>query len=267
MSQDSGTDKAFDFPPNPDFGQGSFYRRVRLQKGEDAQGSYVLGEVEDCNHGFISKLYYHNNKVTDIQAEDKRTPFDTCHGALVPLKELIGQPLGQSVKEMMQQLDAGRHCTHWLDLTLLCMQQALREESERDYIIDIPDEKPGSATVATIRLNDKIIHQWQVQEWQVIAPQILAGNTLYKGFARWANRLLGDNATALEAAYILQKSYFVSKARPMDLNTLAGEPALNHSVMLGACYSYSEPVVNIAKRSFNAVKDFTDCEEQLLSFK
>lgn len=266
MDQDQNPSKKLEYPLNPNFGNGTFYRRLRLQKGEDSSGSFVLGEVEDCNHGFISKVYYRDNIVTNIQAEDRRTPFDTCNGAFARLQELIGSPLGQSVKEQLQQLNPSRHCTHWLDLTLLCMQQACRDEAMRDYLVDIPDEKPGQATTATIRLNGDIVHSWQVKDWQVLAPKELAENTLYKGFARWANNMFGDDETALEAAYILQKGYFVSGARPMDLNKLAGEPAKQHAIMLGACYTYSEPVVSEARRTANSVRDFSNCEEQLLKF-
>ena len=103
--------------------------------------------------------------------------------------------------------------------------------------------------------------------YQILAPDELAENTLYRGFSRWANTCFVDDANALEAAYILQKGYFVSGARPMDLNKLAGEPANKHAVMRGACYTYSAPVVDIAKRTADSVRDFTDCEEQLLEFR
>ncbi|NRB37809.1 MAG: DUF2889 domain-containing protein [Pseudomonadales bacterium] len=267
MSKVENLENPLNYPINPDFGSGIFRRRVRLQKAEDEKGLYVLGELEDCNHGFISKVYYANNKVTDIQAQAIRIPLTTCHGALEPLKALIGSELALSAKEQMSKLDILSQCTHWLDLTLLCMQQATSEERCRDYIIDVPDELSGQSTTATVRCNGEIIHQWKIQKWQIQQPETLLGNTLYKGFASWANKQFADDEKALQGAFILQKAYFVSRARPFDLKKLAGESATQHSMMIGACYSYSEPQVSEALRTKDTVRDFTDTPEQLLQFK
>lgn len=266
MSQLEDPNNPFNYPINPDFGNGIFRRRLHLQKGSDEKGNFVFGQVEDCNHGFQSKLYYADNKITAIDAELKRTPFTTCDGAKKPLMALIGSPLGLTAKEQIMLLDPSANCTHWLDLTLLCAQQAYRDEAQRDYQVAIPDEI-DQPTLATISCNGEVLLEWSIKEWQILAPAELAGKTLYKGFASWANDVFADEPDLLEAAFILQKGYFVSKARRYDLDKLAGEAASTHTVMRGACYSYSEPMVNIATRTANSTRDFTDAEEQLLQFK
>ena len=267
MTAKENPSTGLDYPKNPNFGNGIFRRRVRLQKGQDDKGLYVLGEMEDCNHGFSSKVYYANNVVIDIEAEALRTPFNTCPGAITPLRELIGSPLGLTAKAQIANINMASHCTHWIDLSLMCMQHATREETIRDYTVDVPDEIEGQSTQVTIRCNDEIVHQWEIQKWQLLQPQSLVGKTLFKGFAQWANEAFVNDERALEAAFILQKGYFVSNARPMDLQKLAGESALHHTVMRGACYSYSEPQVNSAVRTKDSIRDFTDCAEKLLKFK
>ena len=38
----------FNYPENPDFGQGIYRRRIRLEN----HNGWVSGDIEDCNHGF-----------------------------------------------------------------------------------------------------------------------------------------------------------------------------------------------------------------------
>lgn len=266
MSQHQNQSNPFKYPLNPSFGQGIFRRRLRLQKGQDQQGLFVLGEMEDCNHAFQCKVYHDGNTVLDIQPQHKRIPLSTCDGAGKLLLELIGSPLGLDAKQQYSLINPIKHCTHWLDLTLLCIQQATRDEDYRDYLIDVPDETNHPTTVSISR-NGELIHRWQIHNWIIQQPEQLAGNTLYKGFAAWTNHVYSHDADLLEAAFVLQKGYFVSRARQFDINKLAGEPANRHAVMQGACYSYSEPQVSKAVRTAGTVRDFTDCPEQLLAFK
>ena len=74
----------FDYPLNPNYGQGVFHRKIRFSKGNDSDGDFVFGELEDCNHGFCIKVYFSNGIVTAIQPEAKRIPLSTCAGAAGP---------------------------------------------------------------------------------------------------------------------------------------------------------------------------------------
>jgi hypothetical protein len=253
------------YPLNPSFGHGIYRRKVSLSKQRDAKGDYVAGQMEDCMHGFTVKVYFNEHQVTAIDGEHKRSPFTGCEGAKAALDELIGTELGLSAKALSRLLPASSNCTHWLDLSLLCIQHASRDEQQRIYSVEIADED-NKATQARIYRNDTLCLSWQVKDWCVQAPEALAGNTLSAGFSRWANEAYQHDAQLLEAAYILQKGYFVSTARRYDLNKLAGEPASQHKVMLGACYTYSKPQFDHAVRAENAERDFTQHEELLLKF-
>jgi hypothetical protein len=251
----------FDYPINPAFGSGIYRRRIRLTS---QQGS-VLGELEDCNHGFSVRVYHDFTTVTGIEAQHHRIPFTTCGGASEPLMKLIGLPVGLSSQELSAKVETRANCTHWLDLSLLAIRHISRCESVREYNIAIPDEA-GKATQAKVYCNGNLIHSWLLQDWIIQQPETLAGNTVFKGFSAWANTAFTDEEEK-EAAFILQKGYFVSRARRFDLDILAGESASAHASMAGACYSYSAPQSGIAVRTDKTTRDFTHIPEELLLFK
>jgi hypothetical protein len=195
-----------------------------------------------------------------------RIPLTTCAGAYDRLQRLVGKSIQQSTKELVAQIDPSSQCTHWFDLALLTISYCRRSEheAERIYDVEVPDEADGAVNVK-LWCNQQLLLDWQIADWVIQAPNNFAGNTLFKGFAAWANAI--EDETVQEAAFILQKGYFVSRARRFDIAKLEDEPANKHTMMRGACFSYSEPQVDIAKRTIGTVRDFTDCPEQLLKFQ
>jgi hypothetical protein len=250
----------FNYPLNPQFGKGIYRRRIRLSH----ENNYVLGELEDCNHGFSVRVYHDFSKVTSIEAQHHRIPFSTCGGAKDPLLALIGLPLGLTLQELSAKIDTRANCTHWLDLTLLAISHISCCESVREYNIEVPDEM--DTTKAKVYCNGNLIHQWQLKDWTILTPENLQGNTLFKGFSAWANAAFIEEDEKA-AAFILQKGYFVSRARRFDLDKVAGESAKAHHMMAGACYSYSEPQASTAVRTNKTTRDFSNTPEELLLFK
>ena len=177
---------------------------------------------------------------------------------------MVGIPLGLSAKELAQQIDARANCTHWLDVALLAIIHASRPEAVRQYDIDVPDETDAATTVSVMR-NGELALQWQVKDWIIQTPEALAGKPLFKGFSAWANSFSNDEDEK-EAAFVLQKAYFVSRARMFDTNRMAGESADAHPTMYDACFTYSQPQRSQAKRTADTTYDFTDSAEQLLKF-
>ena len=263
----ANNDNLLSFPTNPSFGTGIFRRRIQLTNvpAENGQtGGRVEAKLEDTNHAFTSTLYHDGLTVTDIETQSIRVPINTCGGAAEPIKQLIGLNLNTEQREVVKRVDPRANCTHLYDLTLLALQHATRDEPERIYDIDIPDEIDDPTTV-TVQRNGKVVLSWQVQRWQLVTPDCFLGKPLFKGFTAWVTEeLSGDE---LEAAFVLQKSYFVAQARRYDLEITAGDPALRDPSMLGVCYSYSSPVVEAAIRNKNTTRDFTNTPEQLLQFR
>jgi hypothetical protein len=252
----------FNYPINPDYGNGVFRRKIRLVN----QPGRVDAALEDCNHGFCVSIEHDGHRVTEVHPEHRRIPLTTCAGAAKPLKALVGTPLGLDDKALAQTIDSSTNCTHWLDLALLAIAHAARDEAEREYLVNVPDDN-GEAVAAQVLCNGRLVHSWMLQNWTVHAPASIAGKPLYRGFVKWASEYFSD-ADQREAAFILQKGYFVSSARLFDIASLEGDPASGHTVMHGSCYTYSPPHVSHAVRVGGAsLRDFTDTPEQLLQFK
>lgn len=248
------------YPLNTDYGTGVFRRRIRLQ----GLPGKVVAELEDCCHGFRSVVYHDGKKVTDVQAEALRIPHSTCGGAVAPIKAMIGMPLATAAKNINREVNPRANCTHLYDLTVLAVAHCLRGETERLYDVAIDDEPDEQAVSASVSRDGKTVLNWQTHQWIIQEPAALAGKPLYKGFAAWANQAFdGDEQ---EAAFVLQKGYFVSIARRFDSDKMAGAAAANDESMIGVCYTYSPDVVAGAFRMDHSTRDFTDTPEQLLKF-
>ncbi len=246
-------------PLNPDFGNGIFRRRLRLQGESDR----VVAEVEDCNHGFRSIVYHDGEQVTRIETQAIRTPFSTCDGAMSLIQGFVGVNIHDGLKEITRGFNPKSNCTHLYDLTVLAIQHCHRGENTRQFDIAVPDEYDGP-TEATITLNQNILLRWQVSQWVLQNPEF-KGVSLARGFGEWASSYYqGDER---DAAFILQKGYLVSNARKFDMGKLQGTLISDYEHMLGACYTYTPGVVENAYRTMSNTRDFTHTEEQLLQFK
>lgn len=253
----------YGYPKNPNFGDGVFRRAIRLE----AKNNQVFAAVEDCVHGFEVTLSHDGEQVISVDATPKRTPFTSCHMAAEPLQKLVGQHLDQDAKALNQWMNPQSNCTHWLDLAVLATIHAGRviaglAPEVLQYQIDVPDEN-DAPVMAKVFCNDVCVVEMEVADWQIVSGEF-AGQSLFKGFHKWASLIEDD--VLREALYLLQKGYFVSTARRFDLNALAGEPANAHAMMRGACFTYSEPSVDIAVRTENTMRDFSQTPERLLKF-
>lgn len=247
------------FPLNPNFGNGVFRRRIRLQ-GKPGQ---VIAELEDGYHGFRSVVSHNGEVVTDVKGQALRAPLTTCGGAIEPIKAMIGLPLSAPSLTIKRDVNPRANCTHLYDLTVLAIHHCLRGNVSRQYDISVEDEVDHPTTSKILRDGVEIL-SWQTHQWAIVEPTNLTGNPLFKGFSLWASEAFSGDEK--EAAFALQKGYFVSQARIYDMDKAAGRPATDDPSMLGVCYSYSPGVVEQAVRSKNSSRDFTDTPEQLLKF-
>lgn len=247
-------------PASADYGSGIYRRRIRLAGAPGV----VRGEMEDNLHGMRCTIFHEGGQITDVQSESLRVPFDTCGGASQPLRALIGAAMTLDERELGHRAGVRRNCTHLLDLALLAIAQARRGESERQYDVAVTDETESTPSLASVRLNGVLVHEWQIREAVFVEPAQWAGQLVLQGFAKWAGASFeGDE---LEAARVLQKGYFVACARRYNVAALDGLPAIEETTMLGSCHSYSAGVVEQARRNHHTVRDFTDNEAALLRF-
>jgi hypothetical protein len=249
-------------PRNPRYGSGLFRRRIRLTR----QHQQVLGELEDDCHGFKVTLQHDGHVVTAITGDALRVPLTSCAGALQPLQALVGCALDASPSTIIARAKPRGNCTHWYDLSLLALAHATHSEAVRVYDVEVDDAPAdGSAARAEVFLNGRSVLRWQLQGTTIVEPQELAGKPVLHGFSAWAYGAF--EGAAREAAFVLSKGVFVAFSRMFDMSGIGGQSALEHTNMLGACYSYSAGVVETAYRQFDTVRDFSATPEQLLTFR
>lgn len=242
--------------PNHLFGTGALRRRIRLL----AQNGLVRAGVEDSYHSFRLALRHDGKVITRIDAQGVRFPLSTCPGAVTALRDLEGESLTAPPIDVAHRHAPRSHCTHLYDLTLLAMAHALRKGS-RQYDVEIPDEHPDPVWSRVWR--DGIeIHCWRTFNNKILAPRRLADHPMLRGFSLWASRQFAGDA--LEAAHVLHKGYFVSRARPWDVDADAGQSVAHHQIMVGKCYSYSPAVMATAIRQRGMTIDTSDQSIDLL---
>lgn len=249
------------YPSNPHFGTGTYRRRIRLEQGENT----VFGALEDTNHGFSVTVHHDGQCVTAIEPSAKRVPYTSCPGALVPIRGFVGVDIHTGIRELNLHMPASSNCTHLLDLTLMTIRHAASPKPVRQWDIAVTDQTADNDSVCTVICDGEEIFRWQARDLVLTHPPELVGKPFYLGFGRWASKHFPPEQ--LEAAFMLQKGYFVSLARHFDMDQMAGEPALaSKDGMGGACYTYSSPAIELGVRTSGSTRDFSDCEEKLLKF-
>lgn len=249
------------FPPNPHYGNGCYRRHIRLTQHDWG----VLAELEDDCHGFRVHLHHDGKHVTAVRAETLRIPYSTCSGATEPLQAMVGVAIGSEPKTIIAQVNPFSNCTHLFDLTVLAIAHAARTQRERFYAVEVTDEKDGEAADARVWLDDTEMLHLKTREWQIIEPRELSDKPLFKGFAAWASEYFAGDER--EAAFVLQKGYFVSSARRHDAKAMEGLRGGDTPYIPGACHTYAEERVHTAIRLPNSRRDFTTDTHNLLQFK
>lgn len=97
--------------------------------------------MEDLAHGMTCLVEHDGRRVTALRPEFRRIPMTTCSGAGEPLQALIGMPLGSDFPTFFAGGQARQNCTHMFDLAWLGVVHAMRGETVRDYLVEVPDDR------------------------------------------------------------------------------------------------------------------------------
>lgn len=235
------------FPPNPDYGRG-IYRRL-LRFAADSAG--MAAQVDDTHHGYWVTIDHDGAEVTAIDAGFMRAPTTVCSGAITGLAALIGLPIGASISNILTQLPASSNCTHLADLACWSLAQAGRSVA---WEIAIPDQVDAPVWIEIAR-DGATVHRWQVANHQIVAPSMLAGRPMMKGFMAWARATFDDEA--LLAATMLQRGLFVARGREHVVDQGEPMPLARAEGMAGMCWSYSGERFEYAMGALGYVRDFT----------
>jgi hypothetical protein len=244
---------------NPDYGSGTYRRRVRLAK----RPGQLLAELEDTTHGFRLVLAHDGSRVTDIAVDPIRYPFDSCPGAAAMLTPLVGCPLATGQTALRSLLDPGQNCTHMYDLAGLALAHFSRAARERLYDISVDDEGELGAVIG-VDCDGAPLHRWRVMSHTVVEPSCCEGKPMLRGFYPWASSMFSGDA--LEAAVVLHRGYFVAQSRRQDYMNMAGRSATQDKMPDGSCYTYRNGVVERAVHTGGMGRDFTNTADQLLKF-
>ncbi|AYH43730.1 DUF2889 domain-containing protein [Azoarcus sp. DN11] len=256
--------------PNPLYGTGTFRRRIRVR----AAPREVAVEMEDCNHGFRLRLWHDGERVTSVEVDPLRIPFNTCAEAIRPLQRALGHRLDEDEATLRSRLVPGDNCTHMHDMAVLAVAHAAAHGGEgvstRLYDMAVDDEREGVVR-ARIACDGVPVHDWEIAgqppdipPHTLTAPPELAGRPVMRGFHAWASQAF--EGMPREAAVALQRAYFVARARRHSFEPVAEHPGISDGMPQGACYSYNSGAVERAFRSEGTVRDFTHTPDLLLKF-
>lgn len=244
--------------PNPAYGTGIFRRRLRLVVEEQA----VRVDLEDSNHAFRLLLRHDGRCIGPVEVDFVRHPFTTCPEAGAILGHLPGRPLDGRL-DVRRTVGGRAGCTHVADMAAIALAHVRETGLTRLYDVAVPDETHGRQR-ASIACDGSLVHDWFVDAHALVEPARLAGRPLLQGFAAWAR--VSFTGMHQEAAFALQRGYFVAQARRYDTSPEREHPALADGMPDGVCYSYSAPAVQRAERIEGSKRDFTADAAGLLRF-
>jgi len=246
---------------NPNYGNGIFRRRIRIEAFDDPNS--LLVSLEDCLHGFMLRVTHDGSKLCSAEAEVIRAPFDLCQNATAALQPAIGKSIDEIATSLRDFCPPSINCTHLQDMLQLAMHHFRSGNFTTQYDVIIPDQVNDQQNLK-VYCNGILVHDWTIASGKIEVPTHLNGYPIMSGFFKWlSTKYTGSDFVS---ATVLQRGYFVSSSRRYDMDGMIRQPSLSPNKR-GACYSFSEANINIAMGTPNVMRDFTDTPEQLLKFK
>jgi Protein of unknown function (DUF2889) len=238
---------------------GHYHRRVIAI----VEPGRVRAALEDESH-CMEVTVYHDTRVTDLQTESLRIPWNSCPNAGNKLRDLIGLPL-QRMHESTGH-DAKLHCTHLFDLTRLAIARAKAGASVQ-YDIEVEDRVEHRTRAELLRDGQSLL-VWNVHHRTVTGPEPFTGHSLI-GAPQWPGGL--DDAT-LEAALVFRRVFLVAQIRePRGAVARTHGPPhklsadfLKTQGMLGRCFTY-QVETGVGAESHHSWRDFSGRRENLLA--
>jgi hypothetical protein len=235
------------FPRNPDYGSGTYRRRLRF--ASDATG--LAAQVDDTHHSYWLSLDHDGTRITAVDAGFIRAPTSACDSATAGLSALVGLPLTGTARETLDRLPIQSNCTHLADLACWSLAQ---KGCSAVWDINIPDQIDTPVWIEIAR-NGAAVHRWRIEDHRIVAPQALADRPMMQGFMAWARTAFDGDV--LLAATMLQRGIFVARGRRHIVDQGAPVPLMSADGMAGRCWSYSGKRLDHATGALGYVRDFT----------
>src|SRR5262249_49696477 len=140
------------------------------------------------------------------------------------------------------------------DMAGLAIAVMAQSCNHRLYEITVPDRIEG-CTTATLRCDGEQLLHWDVVDMTIRGPAPFTGQSLGAGFSRFTRDL---PLRIAEAALVMRRGLFVSRARGVDIDALGpGEGPI------GGCWAWQPERMGALQRSPSSRRDFTGHAEAL----
>jgi hypothetical protein len=227
------------------FRSAGLWRRIRLYPGA---GSISAG-LEDDLHRFALRLDHEGERITALAARAERIPWSTCPGAA---EHLAQHAVGRCLEDIAT-LEPLSHCTHLLDLAILCAAHA-RDGAPICFDMWVADRIAGRSE-AVLAENGEMLIRWALDGTVIEASDTSddwCGRDLRR-LSTWKHDLALDRA---ERATLLRRAIFISGGRdpalPIPASAIDRGPE-----RLGVCFTYQMPHAEQARLTPAWRRDFT----------
>jgi hypothetical protein len=256
----------------------SIFRRRLIALAEDGR---VVAGVEDTQHHYRVVVEHDGRRLSAVQGQALRVPFNTCAGALARLQDLVGLPIGSGASDpgpaaRLHGLEPAQHCTHLLELALFAAAQAARG-GYRQYDIVIPERtdwtpfeveqgqvcpKPiEGRTSAELSRNGRPVLSWQI-DGETIHGDGFDGIAV-RDAARWVRAQGGDDDLN-EAVRFLRRGIHVATGSMVPWHLLPRASNMAR-VSAGACHVYQPERIAQGERDPHSRRDFSASADALLA--
>ncbi|MGI9293256.1 MAG: hypothetical protein ACR2PS_04670 [Pseudomonadales bacterium] len=223
-----------------------FQRRFRITP----EPGRVCCEVEDDYHCMSVVLYHDGAFATKLEPQMRRVPWTTCPGAVAELQATF---TGIALQEFASRGAKKTNCTHLHDLAILAAKHAF---DKTVLIIDISISDPvDGRRQASLYANGRILMNWTEAEFSIVAPEDLAGLSLWDMQA-WLQTLEPGQQ---EAARLLRWGNMLANGRIIPL-----EDQSNAKRMPPNCYTFQPQRADVARR-VGRIVDFSNGDEEPLA--
>lgn len=246
------------------YGTGCYRRRIVLRATE----STAEGELGDDFHHFAVGVLHDGARVTAVEGEPRRIPWSTCPGALLPLQEMKGASLDDSVLDLARHTPAKAQCTHLHDLTCLAIAHAGRATTdgpaERRYDAIVPDRVERRA-VCRVGIDGAEVLRWSLEGMRVLAASDPAFEGQSIGSKTFRETIRARTTPEeVEAAWILQRAVFIGLGRQHDFDAMKTARDFADEVG-GGCHGFAPERVDQGLRVLGNAYDFTERADEILA--
>ncbi|WP_374413874.1 DUF2889 domain-containing protein [Novosphingobium colocasiae] len=241
-------------PLNPDYGSGTFRRRLTYRVKAGPGGATARMHLLDVFHDMQVVIRVEAGRVAAVDGAMARHPNTTCPGAIAALQDLVGLPL-IGAAQTLRQAAMSRHCTHLRDAASWVL--GALERGEPDFITEfaVTDADAADRQHLTMTTNGVVRLALDLEAMVITAPAALAGRAMFGGFGRWVDATYAGREA--DDWRMTQIAFFVARGRRWRVD---GDPGIavgvEHS-REGVCHAFTRPSFPDALSIVGFTRDFS----------